>query len=129
MSFHLNGTPVAIGVVNRFERVMMILCGSPFASLTSRKPSAPAPPALLTTISDWFISLCLTTMPLDQPRHLVGPAAGARGHDELDRFGRLPGRRRGGSCGEAGSEEGGDGSEARGDRTAGVTPGEAHLVS
>src|SRR5215207_5229362 len=63
MSFHLNGTPVAIGVVNRLERVMMILCGSPLASLTSRKPSAPAPPDLLTTTSDSFISLCLTTMP------------------------------------------------------------------
>src|SRR5215207_429725 len=63
MSFQWKGTPVAIGVVNRFDRVMMILCGSPLASLTSRKPSAPAPPALLTTISDSFISLCLTTMP------------------------------------------------------------------
>ena len=41
----------------------MILCGSPLAPLTSRKPSAPAPPDLLTTISGSFISLCLTTMP------------------------------------------------------------------
>src|SRR4029450_7980152 len=31
MSFQLNGTPVAMGVVNRFDSVMMILCGSPEA--------------------------------------------------------------------------------------------------
>jgi hypothetical protein len=59
----LNGTPVAMGVVNRFDSEMMILCGSPFASLTARKPSAPAPPDLLTTISGSFISLYLMTMP------------------------------------------------------------------
>src|ERR1044072_5804667 len=47
MSFQLNGTPVAIGVVNRFDSVMMILLASPLESLTSRKPSAPAPPDLL----------------------------------------------------------------------------------
>ena len=63
MSRQLNGTPVASGVVNRFDSVMMILCGSPLAPLTSRKPSAPAPPDLLTTISGSFISLCLMTMP------------------------------------------------------------------
>ena len=63
MSFQLKGTPVASGVVNRLDRVMISLCGSPLASLTERKPSAPAPPDLLTTIRDWFISLCLTTMP------------------------------------------------------------------
>src|SRR4029079_5673832 len=63
MSFQLKGTPVAIGVVNRFDSVMMILLGSPLASLTSRKPSAPAPPDLLTTITDSFISLCLTMIP------------------------------------------------------------------
>src|SRR6478736_2586103 len=62
-SFQLNGTPVASGVVNRLDNVMMILCGSPFAALTSRKPSAPAPPALLTTTIDCFIRLCLATMP------------------------------------------------------------------
>src|SRR6185369_13364082 len=63
MSFQWKGTPVAIGVVNRFDSVMMILCGSPLASLTERKPSAPAPPDLLTTISGSFISLYLMTMP------------------------------------------------------------------
>ena len=63
MSFQLKGTPVAIGVVNRLDSVMMILCGSPLASFTARKPSAPAPPALLTTTIDSFISLCLTMMP------------------------------------------------------------------
>src|SRR6185295_36311 len=63
MSFQLKGTPVAIGVVNRFDSVMMILLASPLASLTSRKPSAPAPPDLLTTTIDSFISLCLTMIP------------------------------------------------------------------
>jgi hypothetical protein len=63
MSFQLKGTPVAMGVVNRFDSVMMILCGSPLAPLMSRKPSAPAPPDLLTTTIDWFINLCFTMMP------------------------------------------------------------------
>src|SRR5262245_51767109 len=53
-SFQLKGTPVASGVVKRLESVMMILLGSPFASLTARKPSAPAPPDLLTTIIGCF---------------------------------------------------------------------------
>ncbi len=57
-SRQLNGTPVASGVVNRFDSVMMILCGSPLAPLTSRNPSAPAPPALLMTTIDCFIRLC-----------------------------------------------------------------------
>ena len=69
MSFQLKGTPVAIGVVNRFDSVMMSLCGSPLASFTDRKPSAPAPPDLLTTTSGSFISLCLTTMPWISPEY------------------------------------------------------------
>ena len=58
-SFQLNGTPVAIGVVNRLDSVMMILCGSPLAPFTSRKPSAPAPPPLFTTTMFCFMRLCL----------------------------------------------------------------------
>src|SRR5262245_1018776 len=42
---------------------MMILCGSPAEFLTSRKPSAPAPPALLIGSIDCFIRLCFATMP------------------------------------------------------------------
>src|SRR6185312_13166119 len=61
--FHENGTPVAIGVVNRFDSVMMILLGSPFAPCTSRKPSAPAPPDSLTTTIGCFIRLCLAMTP------------------------------------------------------------------
>src|SRR5687767_12141191 len=57
MSFQWNGTPVAIGVVNTFDSVMTILCGLPREFLTSRKPSAPAPPDLLMTTIDSFISL------------------------------------------------------------------------
>src|SRR5688572_17270521 len=62
-SRQLNGTPVASGVVNRLDSVMMILCGSPDAPFTSRKPSAPAPPDLLIGSSDCFIRPCFATMP------------------------------------------------------------------
>ena len=55
--------PVDSPVVNRFDSVMTILCGSPFAFLTSRKPSAPAPPPLLTTMIDCFIRLFFWMMP------------------------------------------------------------------
>ncbi len=41
----------------------MILFGSPFASFTSRNPSAPAPPALLMTIMGCFMSLFFAMMP------------------------------------------------------------------
>src|SRR5262249_54158604 len=51
------------GVVKRLESVMMILWGSPEAFFTSRKPSAPAPPALLIGSSACFIRLCFATMP------------------------------------------------------------------
>ncbi len=62
-SRQLNGVCVASGVVNRFDSVMISLCASPLDSLTSRKPSAPAPPALLMTTMGCFISLCLATIP------------------------------------------------------------------
>ena len=94
-SFQLNGTPVASGVVNRFDSVMMILCGSPFAPLTSRKPSAPAPPDLLTTIERLLHQVVLGDDALDEARHLVGAAAGAGGNDELDGLGGLPRGERG----------------------------------
>src|SRR6185295_18972335 len=55
--------PVASGVVNRFDSVMTSLCGFPLAVLTSRKPSPPAPPALLMTTIDCFIRPCLEMMP------------------------------------------------------------------
>ena len=62
-SFHENGMPVPSGVVNRFDSVMTSLCGLRAAPFTSRKPSPPAPPALLMTTIDCFIRLCLVTMP------------------------------------------------------------------
>ena len=42
---------------------MMMLCGSPFDFCTSRKPSAPAPPPLLTVMIGCFIRLFLATTP------------------------------------------------------------------
>ena len=63
MSRQLNGTPVASGVVNRFDSVMTSLCGLALSPFTSRKPSAPAPPPLLTTMMGWAISLFLATTP------------------------------------------------------------------
>jgi hypothetical protein len=62
-SRQLNGTPVAIGVVNRFDSVMTIVFGSPLLALTSRKPCAPAPPDSLTTIIGSFINWCLLATP------------------------------------------------------------------
>ena len=62
-SFQLKGTPVASGVVNRFDRVMMMVCGSPADFFTSRKPSAPAPPPLLTVTIGCLERLCLATTP------------------------------------------------------------------
>ena len=91
-SFQVNGMPVPSGVVNRFDSVMTSLCGLPFEPFTSRKPSPPAPPDLLMTTIDCFIRLVLGDDALDDARHLVGAAAGAGRHDELDRAGRLPGR-------------------------------------
>ena len=63
MSFQLNGMPVASGVVNRLDSVMMSLCGLLRDSFTSRKPSPPAPPDLLMTTIGCFIRSCLVTMP------------------------------------------------------------------
>src|ERR1700694_770665 len=62
-SRQLKGIPVASGVVNRLDKVMMILWGLPDDPLRSRKPSPPAPPDLLMTTIGCFIRLCLVTMP------------------------------------------------------------------
>src|SRR5688572_19925149 len=45
---------------------MTILCWSPLDALTSRKPSAPAPPDLLIGTTDCFIRLCLATTPWEK---------------------------------------------------------------
>ncbi len=62
-SFQLNGMPVCSGVVKRLESVMTMVWASPFLPFTSRKPSAPAPPALLTTMKGRGESLCFSTIP------------------------------------------------------------------
>ena len=62
-SFQLNGTPVWSGVVNRLDSVMMMVWASPFLPLTYRKPSAPAPPDLLTTMNGLGESLCFSARP------------------------------------------------------------------
>src|SRR6266852_3830286 len=63
MSRQLKGTPVCSGVVNRFDSVMIIVWVSPFLPFTCRKPSAPAPPDLLTTMIGRGESLCFSAMP------------------------------------------------------------------
>ena len=62
-SRQLKGTPVARGVVNRLDRVMTILWALPLSPFTSKKPSAPAPPDLLTTMMGCALSLFLATTP------------------------------------------------------------------
>src|SRR4026209_1147671 len=62
-SFQLNGTPVWSGVVKRFDSVMIMVWPSPFSPLTWRKPSAPAPPDLFTTVIGRGESLCFSTIP------------------------------------------------------------------
>ena len=57
------GTPVANGVVNRLDSVMMILWGLPLSLFTSRNPSAPAPPDLFTTMMGCEVSLFLAATP------------------------------------------------------------------
>src|ERR1043165_97217 len=64
-SFQENGMPVWSGVVKRFESVMTSVCASPFLPFTCRKPSAPAPPDLLTTTTgrgDSFDSSAIAAM-------------------------------------------------------------------
>src|SRR5262245_32172063 len=63
MSFQVNGIPVCRGVVKMFERVITMVWGSPFLLLTCRKPSAPAPPDLLTTMMGRGESLCFSAAP------------------------------------------------------------------
>ena len=70
---------------------MMMVWASPFLPLTCRKPSAPAPPDLLTTMSGRGRELVLLGDAGDEAGHLVGAAARAGRDDELDRLGRLPG--------------------------------------
>ena len=62
-SFQLKGTPVWSGVVKRLERVMMMVWASPFLPFTWRKPSAPAPPDLFTTMMGRGENLCFSAMP------------------------------------------------------------------
>src|SRR5712692_2105586 len=62
-SRQLNGMPVWRGVVKRFDSVMTMTWASPFLALTSRKPSAPAPPDLFTTMSGRGDSLCFSARP------------------------------------------------------------------
>ena len=63
MSFQLKGMPVWSGVVKRFERVMTMVCASPFLPWTCRNPSAPAPPDLFTAMIGRGVSLCFSAMP------------------------------------------------------------------
>src|SRR4029079_16946480 len=62
-SFQLNGMPVASGVVNRFDSVIISLWPSPLAFFAARKPSPPAPPDWLITTTDCLDRLCFVIMP------------------------------------------------------------------
>ena len=85
MSSQLNGTPVASGVVNRFDRVMMILCGLRAEPLTSRKPFGAGAAGLVDDDERLRHQVVLLDDALDHARHLIGAAAGAGRNDELDR--------------------------------------------
>ncbi len=97
-SFQLNGTPVCSGVVKRLDRVMMMVWASPFLPLTWRKPSAPAPPDLFTTMIGRSEKRCFSTIPairraiwsapppvpagITNSMGLVGSQAGAGGGEQ-----------------------------------------------
>ena len=102
-SSQLNGTPVASGVVNRFDRVMMILCGLPAERLDVEEALGAGAARLVDDDHRLVHQPVLLDDALDHPRHLVGAAAGAGRHDELDGLGRRPLRR--GFGREAGSED------------------------
>ena len=95
-SFQLNGTPVASGVVNRLDSVMMILCGSPLDALDVEEAFGAGAARLVDDDHRLLHQVVLGDDALDEARHLVGAAAGAGGNDELDGAHRLPCRR----CGD-----------------------------
>src|SRR2546421_5157789 len=63
MSSQEDAAPVVSRGVVSFERGMMMVCASPFLPFTCKKPSAPAPPDLLTTMIGRGESLCFSAMP------------------------------------------------------------------
>ena len=92
-SFQLNGTPVASGVVNRLDSVMMILCGSPVGALDVEEALGAGPARLVDRQDRLLHQVVLGDDALDRTRHLVRAAAGTGRNDELDVLGRLPGLR------------------------------------
>jgi hypothetical protein len=91
MSFQLNGTPVASGVVNRLESVMTILWASPFAVLDVQEPFGARAAALVDHHHRRLHELVLRHDALNQSRHLVCAAAGAGRDNELNGLCRFPG--------------------------------------
>ena len=83
---------------------MMSLCGLPREFLTSRKPSPPAPPALLITTIGCFIRLCLVTMPwMVRAIWSAPPPVPAGTMNSTGRVGSQPRNR----CGHEGRAKGG----------------------
>jgi hypothetical protein len=91
MSFQLKGMPVASGVVNRFDRVMMILCGIVSRALDVEKAFAAGAARLVDDNHRLLHQIVLGDDALDGAGHLIGAAAGARGYDEFNRANRFPG--------------------------------------
>jgi len=93
-SFQLKGTPVARGVVKRFDRVMITIWGSAFFPLTYINPSAPAPPDLLMTIQGFGEMLYFDIKRRDEPGHHVGTTSCSCRNNELYRLRGFPTRGR-----------------------------------
>ena len=70
---------------------MMMVWASPFLPLTCRKPSAPAPPDLLTTMMGRGASLYFSTRPAMSRAIWSAPPPVPAGMTNSIGFGRLPG--------------------------------------
>ena len=82
--------PVASGVVNRFDSVMTSLCGLPLRALDVEEAFAAGAAGLVDHHHRLLHQAVLGDDALHGARHLVGAAAGAGGHDDLDRAVGLP---------------------------------------
>ena len=82
-SFQLKGMPVASGVVNRFDSVMIDLVRVARRALDVEEAFAAGAARLVDHDDRLLHQIVLGDDALDGPRHLIGAAAGAGRHDEL----------------------------------------------